>query len=73
MGLRGGPRRPLVGLGTTLVGCRQAAGYAPPMSGSPLDAHAASPQELRDRIVAERRGAPFLLYRTAAASRCCST
>jgi pSer/pThr/pTyr-binding forkhead associated (FHA) protein len=36
------------------------------MSGSPLDAHAASPQELRDRIVAERRGSPFLLYRTAA-------
>jgi len=35
------------------------------MSGSPLDAHAASPQELRDRIVAERRGSPFLLYRTA--------
>jgi FHA domain-containing protein len=36
------------------------------MSSSPLDAHAASPQELRDRIVAERRGSPFLLYRTAA-------
>jgi pSer/pThr/pTyr-binding forkhead associated (FHA) protein len=34
------------------------------MSGSPLDAHAASPHELRVRIAAERRGAPFLLYRT---------
>jgi pSer/pThr/pTyr-binding forkhead associated (FHA) protein len=34
------------------------------MSGSPLDAHAASPQELRDRLAAERRGSPFLVYRT---------
>ena len=34
------------------------------MSRSPLDAHAASPEELRDRIAAERRGAPFLVYRT---------
>jgi len=33
---------------------------------SPLDAHAASPEELRDRIAAERRGAPFLVYRTGA-------
>jgi pSer/pThr/pTyr-binding forkhead associated (FHA) protein len=31
---------------------------------SPLDAHVASPQELRDRIAAERRGDPFLVYRT---------
>jgi pSer/pThr/pTyr-binding forkhead associated (FHA) protein len=31
---------------------------------SPLDAHVASPQELRDRIAAERRGAPFLVFRT---------
>lgn len=36
------------------------------MSGSPLDAHVASPEELRDRIAAERRGAPFLVYRTDA-------
>jgi hypothetical protein len=36
------------------------------MPGSPMDAHAASPQELRDRIAAERRGSPFLLYRTGA-------
>ena len=36
------------------------------MSGSPLDAHAASPRELRARIAAERGGAPFLLYRTGA-------
>jgi pSer/pThr/pTyr-binding forkhead associated (FHA) protein len=33
---------------------------------SPLDAHVASPAELRDRIAAERRGAPFLVYRTDA-------
>jgi pSer/pThr/pTyr-binding forkhead associated (FHA) protein len=31
-----------------------------------LAAHAASPEELRDRIAAERRGAPFLVYRTGA-------
>jgi pSer/pThr/pTyr-binding forkhead associated (FHA) protein len=43
-----------------------ARGYAPPMSGSPLDAHAASPQELRERIAAERAGAPFLVYRNEA-------
>jgi pSer/pThr/pTyr-binding forkhead associated (FHA) protein len=36
------------------------------MSGSPIDAHAASPEELRERIFAERRGAPFLLYRNDA-------
>ncbi|MDX6731497.1 MAG: hypothetical protein QOC54_1445 [Baekduia sp.] len=34
------------------------------VSPSPLDAHVASPEELRDRIAAERRGAPFLVYRT---------
>jgi pSer/pThr/pTyr-binding forkhead associated (FHA) protein len=34
------------------------------VSHSPLDAHAASPQELRERIAAERGGAPFLVYRT---------
>ena len=33
---------------------------------SPLDAHLSSPGELRDRIAAERRGAPFLVYRTDA-------
>ena len=36
------------------------------MPRSPLDAHAASPEELRERIAAERHGAPFLVYRTAA-------
>jgi pSer/pThr/pTyr-binding forkhead associated (FHA) protein len=30
---------------------------------SPLDPHAATPVELRDRIAAERRGRPFLVYR----------
>jgi pSer/pThr/pTyr-binding forkhead associated (FHA) protein len=36
------------------------------VTGSPLDAHVASPEELRDRIAAERRGTPFLVYRTDA-------
>jgi hypothetical protein len=31
--------------------------------GNPLEPHAASAAELRDRLAAERRGAPFLLYR----------
>jgi pSer/pThr/pTyr-binding forkhead associated (FHA) protein len=30
---------------------------------SPLHSHVASPEEIRDRIHAERRGSPFLLYR----------
>jgi pSer/pThr/pTyr-binding forkhead associated (FHA) protein len=29
----------------------------------PLEPHSATPDELRDRIAAERRGTPFLLYR----------
>ena len=33
------------------------------MPGHPLERHAASPSELRDRLAAERRGTPFLLYR----------
>ena len=33
------------------------------MPGHPLERHAASPSELRDRLAAERRGVPFLLYR----------
>lgn len=36
------------------------------MPDSPLDAHVATPQELRERIEAERRGTPFLVYRTSA-------
>lgn len=32
---------------------------------SPLEAHVATPAELRDRIAAERRGAPFLVFRTS--------
>jgi pSer/pThr/pTyr-binding forkhead associated (FHA) protein len=32
-------------------------------SSSPLKAHSASPAELRERIEAERRGRPFLVYR----------
>jgi pSer/pThr/pTyr-binding forkhead associated (FHA) protein len=34
-----------------------------PVPESPLDAHVATPQDLKDRIAAERRGTPFLLYR----------
>jgi predicted component of type VI protein secretion system len=33
------------------------------MSQSPLQAHSASPAELRERIEAERRGRPFLVFR----------
>jgi pSer/pThr/pTyr-binding forkhead associated (FHA) protein len=33
------------------------------VSRNPLEPHSASPAELRDRIAAERRGTPFLLYR----------
>ena len=35
------------------------------MPESPLDAHVATPRELKDRIAAERRGAPFLIFRNA--------
>ena len=31
----------------------------------PLDAHVATPQDLKERIAAERRGTPFLVYRDA--------
>lgn len=34
------------------------------MSRSPLEAHVATPAELRERIAAEQRGTPFLVYRT---------
>ena len=33
------------------------------MPDSPLDAHVATPQDLKERIAAERRGTPFLVYR----------
>jgi pSer/pThr/pTyr-binding forkhead associated (FHA) protein len=32
---------------------------------SPLDAHVATPQDLKERIAAERRGTPFLVFRNA--------
>jgi hypothetical protein len=32
---------------------------------SPLDARVATPQDLKDRIAAERRGTPFVVYRDA--------
>ena len=33
------------------------------MAESPLDAHVATPRDLKERIAAERRGTPFLIYR----------
>jgi pSer/pThr/pTyr-binding forkhead associated (FHA) protein len=39
--------------------------YAAFVPDSPLDAHVATPQDLKDRIAAERRGTPFLVYRNA--------
>ena len=35
----------------------------PHVPDSPLDAHVATPQDLKERIAAERRGTPFLVYR----------
>ena len=53
------PAPPLVGRSAGRAGLGSAR-----VSRSPLDAHAASPEELRERIAAERRGEPFLVYRT---------
>lgn len=39
------------------------------MSDSPLQAHTATPAELRERIAAEREGAPFLVYRNERAAQ----
>ena len=39
------------------------------MTGSPLQAHTATPAELRERIAAERRGEPFLVYRDQRAAQ----
>ena len=39
------------------------------MVGSPLDAHQATPAELRERIAFERRGQPFLVYRDGAGAQ----
>ncbi len=39
------------------------------MSDSPIGSHLSTPAELRKRIEAERRGAPFLVYRDAAGSQ----
>jgi FHA domain len=36
-----------------------------PVPESPLDAHVATPRDLKDRIAAERRGTPFVVYRDA--------
>ena len=37
------------------------------MGRDPLERHASTPEELRDRLAAERRGTPFLIYRDAEA------
>jgi pSer/pThr/pTyr-binding forkhead associated (FHA) protein len=39
------------------------------VTGSPLDPHAATPVQLQQRIAAERRGTPFLLYRDGDAAQ----
>src|SRR3954454_17947864 len=39
--------------------------YAPRVPDSPLDAHVATPQDLKERLAAERRGTRFLVYRGA--------
>lgn len=36
------------------------------MAQHPLERHSSTPEELRDRLAAERRGTPFLVYRDAA-------
>jgi pSer/pThr/pTyr-binding forkhead associated (FHA) protein len=36
------------------------------MSSEPLEPRSSTPEEVRDRVVVERRGLPFLLYRTGA-------
>lgn len=41
-------------------------GYGSAVPDSPLDPHVATPQDLRNRIAAERTGSPFLIYRTLA-------
>jgi hypothetical protein len=41
----------------------------PPTEPSPLVAHGATPAELRDRIEAERGGAPFLVFRDGAGAQ----
>ena len=70
MGQRGGPPLTQVGAGPHAWWCvaPRRRGYAPAVS-SPLDPHAATPEELRDRIAAERRGSPFLVYRTDAGAQ----
>jgi hypothetical protein len=35
------------------------------MAGHPLDLHASRPVKLQERLAAERRGVPFLVYRDA--------
>ena len=66
-GPRGGARTPKVGLAPTLgadtrARARNTLRLVPD---SPLDAHVATPQDLKERIAAERRGTPFLVYRDA--------
>jgi pSer/pThr/pTyr-binding forkhead associated (FHA) protein len=46
-----------------------AATESSPVASSPLALHAASPAELKERLEAERRGLPFLLYRDGAGTQ----
>jgi hypothetical protein len=59
MGPRGGQAPPKVEQIATFGGARVTVATV----ASPLDPHSASPLELRERIAAERRGRPFLVYR----------
>jgi pSer/pThr/pTyr-binding forkhead associated (FHA) protein len=56
--------------GATLAGAPGRAYCGPrsprPMSGSPTSPHRASPAELKERLQAERRGEPFIVYRDGA-------
>jgi hypothetical protein len=64
-GVSGKP--PLVlGLTPAQVRIRGNGGTLWSMSDSPIASHLSTPAELKERIEAERRGAPFLVYRDAA-------
>src|SRR5918997_4900207 len=60
-GSRAGCAHPRVGRRSPPGGVRLTT--LPRVSGSPLDAHVATPREIAERIAAERRGTPFLVYR----------
>ena len=39
------------------------------MAQHPFERHASTPEELRERLIAERRGTPFLVYRDSDGSQ----